>query len=82
MSDGVVVLDRDFQMIYFSRAMEKIARTTREEVLDSGKPVWEHFPHLLEVGAAEMMKRAMQGEVQRGEEIRYRFAGRRRGLFQ
>jgi PAS domain S-box-containing protein len=71
MSDGVVVLDRDFQMIYFSRAMEKIARTSREKVLGSGKPAWEHFPHLLEVGVAEMMRRAMQGEEQRGEELRY-----------
>ncbi len=71
MRDGVVVLDRDFQIIYFSQAMERIARTPRQEVLDSGKPAWEHFPHLLEVGVAEMIQRAMQGDTQVGKELPY-----------
>jgi PAS domain S-box-containing protein len=71
MGDGVVVLDRGFQMIYFSRGLERISRTSRDDILGSGKPAWEHFPHLLEVGAADMMKRAMQGETQSGRELPY-----------
>ena len=71
MGDGVVVLDSDFQMIYFSQGMEKIAKTRREAVLESGRPAWEVFPHLMEVGVADMMRRAMQGETQSGRELPY-----------
>ncbi|MDH3524677.1 MAG: PAS domain-containing protein [Acidobacteriota bacterium] len=64
MKEGVVVLDRGFRIIYFSGAMEAIANTPRAAVVDSGKPIWEHFPHLLEIGVAKLMDLAMQGEQQ------------------
>ena len=51
MGDGVVVLDSDFQMIYFSQGMEKIAEIPREAVLETGRPAWELFPHLAQSGS-------------------------------
>ncbi len=72
MSDGILVLDRDFHYTYWNRGMEKISKTPREEVVGNEKVAWEMFPHLIEVGIDEMMRKAMGGEMGREDDIPYR----------
>ena len=71
MGDGIVVLDRDFLYTYWNHAMEQISKTSKEEVLNSGKVAWDLFPHLVEQGVDEMMQKAMRGEVSQREDIPY-----------
>jgi PAS domain S-box-containing protein len=80
MSDGVLVLDRDFRYIHWNRAMERISKVPREEVINNEKVAWEIFPHLAEQGMDEMMRRAMQGEVVEREDIPYRLHDGTRGF--
>ncbi len=63
MSDGILVLDRNFNYTYWNREMERISKTPREEVINNKKKAWEIFPHLAEQGVDELMRKAMKGEV-------------------
>ena len=64
MSDGVLVLDRDFRYLHWNRAMEKISNTPRQEVVGKDQNAWELFPHLTDLGIDSMMRAAMLGEPQ------------------
>jgi len=72
MSEGLLVLDRDFHIIYWNHAMEKISRTPACELVGTDKLPWEVFPHLIEQGVDDMMRRAMQGEVVHRDNIPYK----------
>jgi PAS domain S-box-containing protein len=71
MSDGILVMNPDFQYTYWNRAMEKISKTPREELVGTDKIAWEVFPHLAEQGIDRMMREAMQGNVVTRESIPY-----------
>lgn len=72
MSDGILVLDRNFHYTYWNRAMEKISKTPRKKLIKSQQSPWETFPHLVEQGVDNMMKKAMKGELIKKENIPYR----------
>ncbi|MDY6953864.1 MAG: response regulator, partial [Thermodesulfobacteriota bacterium] len=80
MSDGILVLDRNFHYTYWNRAMERISKTSRQEVVDNGKVAWEIFPHLAKEGTAEMMKAAMGGKTVEQENIPYRLKDGTKGF--
>lgn len=69
MSDGVMVLDRNFHFLSWNRAMEELTETPRELVLRDRETPWEVFPHLEELGVVKMMRRAMAGEPQKASNL-------------
>lgn len=69
MSDGVLVLDLSGGVIYWSRGMEDVSKVPRQEIIGSGRPLWEHFPHLTENGVDEMIRCAFRGESARGVDL-------------
>jgi len=71
MSDGILVLDPNFYYTYWNRSMERISKTSRQEVVDNGKVAWEIFPHLAEEGTDKMMREAMGGKTVERENIPY-----------
>lgn len=71
MSDGVVVLDKSFRFLSWNRAMEELTDTPREAVLRNGELPWEIFPHLADLGVDQMMKGAMEGELQRATNLNH-----------
>lgn len=71
MSDGVLVLDKNFHYTYWNHAMEKISKTPKEKVVSNPKLPWEIFPHLKEAGIDKMMKHAMKGEYAHRENVPY-----------
>jgi PAS domain S-box-containing protein len=74
MTDGILALDQDFHYTLWNKAMEKISHIPREELIGTSRRPWEVFPHLVEQGVDQMMKRAMEGEVVHREDIPYRLA--------
>ncbi|MFQ5978619.1 MAG: PAS domain S-box protein [Candidatus Heimdallarchaeota archaeon] len=72
MTDGILVLDQNFHYTHWNRAMEKIAKVPREELIGTAKRPWDVFPHLSEQGVDQMMRQAMQGEEVHREDIPYR----------
>jgi PAS domain S-box-containing protein len=71
MSDGVLVLDPDCRVIYWSREMERISKVVRADIVGSGQRLWDHFPHLRENGVDQMILRALEGDSARGVELPY-----------
>lgn len=63
LSDGVLVLNESFRYVYWNRAMEALSGRSSDEMLRDERVAWEIFPHLLEQGVDQMMRRAMEGEV-------------------
>ena len=74
MSDGIMVLDGDFNITYWNLAMEKISQIQRQDAVNSGKLPWDLFPHLAEQGTDKMMKEAMAGSMVAKDDIPYRLA--------
>jgi PAS domain S-box-containing protein len=56
MSDGIMVLDEDFNITHWNRAMEKISRIPREEVINRHKPPWKVYPQFSKEGVDKMMQ--------------------------
>ncbi len=71
MSDGILVLDKEFRYTYWNDAMERISKTPREKVINSNKLPWEIFPHLKETGVDTMIHLAMEGKTGYRKEIPY-----------
>ena len=69
MSDGILVLNKDFRYTHWNKSMEKISKTPREEVVGNKSIAWEIFPHLVEFGVDKLMKKAMNGEIVHRENI-------------
>jgi len=80
MSDGIMVLDEEFNITYWNQAMENISRIQREDAVNSGKMPWDLFPHLAEQGVDKMMKEAMDGTVVSRDDIPYRLADGTQGF--
>jgi PAS domain S-box-containing protein len=74
MSDGIMVLDGDFNITYWNQAMENISKIQRQDAVNSRKLPWDLFPHLAEQGIDNMMKKAMEGTVVARDDIPYRLA--------
>ena len=72
MSDGILVLNPNFNYTYWNHKMERISKVPREELINNRKKAWEIFPHLAEQGVDEMMRKAMKGEVTKRENIPFR----------
>jgi PAS domain S-box-containing protein len=58
--DGISAFDRACRYTFWSRAMEQITGLPREKVL--GRPAFEVFPFLEDVGEDELFFRALAGE--------------------
>ena len=80
MSDGLMVLDGDFNITYWNQAMENISQIQRQDAVNSGKLPWDLFPHLSEQGIDKMMKEAMAGTVAAKDDIPYRLADGSQGF--
>ena len=80
MSDGLMVLDGDFNITYWNQAMENISQIQRQDAVNSGKLPWDLFPHLAEQGIDKMMKEAMAGTVAAKDDIPYRLADGSQGF--
>lgn len=79
MSDGILVLDREFHYLYWNRAMEKIFNVAREQLVGTAKLPWELFPHLKREGVDKLMRQAMQGKPTKKENIPYTLPDGRSG---
>ncbi len=79
-SEGLVVLDTNFQYLVWNKGMEKLTKFSRKEIMNSGKRPWEVFSYLTEVGIIDMMKESMQGKVVKRQEIPYRLQDGTRGF--
>jgi PAS domain S-box-containing protein len=73
MSDGIMVLDEDFNITHWSRSMEKISRIPREEVINRHKPPWKVYPQFSKEGVDKMMQLAMTGSVVKRDNIAHQF---------
>ncbi len=71
MTDGLAVLNKDFEITYWNRAMEDIRGVTREEVVNQKRVPWEIFPYMEEQGMDILMKRAMDGQYTGIEDARH-----------
>ena len=71
-SEGIIVLDEDFQITFWNGAMEKISKESRNKVI--GSVIWEEFPHLVEYGVDNMMRQAKAGNAVHREDIPYYLA--------
>jgi len=78
-SDGIVVLDRDFHYTYWNGSMARLSETPSDRVLGRAELPWQIFPHLAEQGVDEMMRKAMAGEVVTQSAIPYRLASGKTG---
>ncbi len=72
MSEGIVVLDRDFHFRHWSRAMERLTNVPRSELIGTGLRPWDVFPHLIKQGMDDGMRRAMGGEVVKAHDVPFR----------
>ncbi len=61
--DGLLVMDRDFHVTHWNRAMERITGVGRIEVQGVDAPPWEVFGHFADQGIDEMMRQAMDGQA-------------------
>ena len=80
MSDGVVVLDREFHFVRWNHAMERLTGVPREKLIGAKQLPWEVFPHLAEQRMDEMLQRAMRGEVVEREFIPFRVPDGKEGF--
>jgi PAS domain S-box-containing protein len=71
MTDGIVVLDRNYHITYWNKAMERISRVTHEKAMQDGKTAWKFFPGLIQKGIDNMIRQAMEGQVMRQDDIPY-----------
>jgi PAS domain S-box-containing protein len=71
MSDGIMVLDRDFHYVYWNRVMEGFTYVPREALVGRCRTPWDVFPYLTELGIEKMMRDAMSGKIVDREGIRY-----------
>ena len=80
MSDGIVVLDREFHYTHWNKVMEKISKTSQEKAISKTKRAWEIFPHLAKYGVREMMEKAMEGKISKKTNIPYQLKDRKCGF--
>ena len=73
MSDGIMVLDEEFNITHWNRAMEKISKIPREEAVNRYKPPWKVYPQLSKEGVDKMMQMAMTGSVVKRDNIEHQF---------
>ncbi len=76
MSDGILVLDKDFRFRHWNKEMEKISKVPRHELIGTDRRPWDVFPYLIEQGVDGMMRQAMAGKTARRDEIPFPPAGR------
>ncbi|HHS12334.1 MAG TPA: PAS domain S-box protein [bacterium] len=77
--DGILVLNTDYQYMYWNRRMEEISGMDRTRVLGSGRTAWDLFPHLKTVHTDDLMKKAMGGQIVTRSNIPYKLENGREG---
>ena len=68
-SEGVIVYDREFRLRLWNPYMERLTGMLVGEVL--GKIAFDLFPHLVEQGVDQLLKRALKGESVESGDIHY-----------
>ncbi|RPI73716.1 MAG: PAS domain S-box protein, partial [Desulfobacteraceae bacterium] len=71
MTDGIVVLDKNYHITYWNKAMERLSKMTHEKTIQDGKTAWNFFPGLIQKGIDHMIRQAMEGQVMRQDDIPY-----------
>jgi PAS domain S-box-containing protein len=71
MTDGIVVLDKNYHITYWNKAMERLSKMTHEKAIQDGKTAWRFFPGLIQKGIDHMIRQAMDGQVMRQDDIPY-----------
>jgi diguanylate cyclase (GGDEF)-like protein/PAS domain S-box-containing protein len=69
-SQGIVVYDTQLRYVIFNPFMEQLTGLSSGEVI--GKSALEVFPHLVEQGIDELMRRALAGETVATGDVNYR----------
>lgn len=77
--EGIFGMDRDFKLIHWNKEMESITGKKQKEVMD-GQSIFFHFPHLLENGLAEVMKKTMENQLSEPETYPYHLSNNRKGF--
>jgi PAS domain S-box-containing protein/putative nucleotidyltransferase with HDIG domain len=67
--EGIIVYDNELRYRVWNRFMEKVTGKNAEEVI--GKVSYEVFPHLVQSGIHEILKRVLEGETIRSSDIPY-----------
>ncbi|MGZ7078392.1 MAG: putative bifunctional diguanylate cyclase/phosphodiesterase [Thermoanaerobaculia bacterium] len=67
--EGIVVYDRDLRYAVWNRFMEDMTGMNAEDVI--GRKATDIFPHLVEQGVDELLRRALAGETVASPDIRY-----------
>jgi PAS domain S-box-containing protein len=76
--EGILVLDRQFRVIYWNREMEKISGKKKEDILYK-EELWTHFPHLLKNRIADTIRKTLEGGSSEPRAVPYMLEGRRDG---
>lgn len=63
MSDGIIVLDKNYHFTKWNKAMELISKIPREAVLGRKKHPWDVFNEIDENKERELLDKAMKGEL-------------------
>jgi PAS domain S-box-containing protein len=79
-ADGILAFDRECRYTYWNAAMERLWGVPADQVL--GRPAFELFPFLVEIGEDQYFRRALAGEEVWSRTRPYRVAGsNRQGFF-
>ncbi|MDY7000549.1 MAG: PAS domain S-box protein [Thermodesulfobacteriota bacterium] len=63
-TNGLFVLNKEFQVVLWNPAMEKISNVSKDKVIKiESKKLWDFFPHVKDVGTDKLLQRAMAGET-------------------
>lgn len=76
--EGILVLDRQFKVIYWNREMEKISGKKKEDILYK-EELWTHFPHLHKNRIADTIRKTLEGGYSEPRAVPYLLEGRREG---
>jgi two-component system CheB/CheR fusion protein len=78
--DGILAFDRDYKLIVWNLAMERIFGVRRDDAL--GREVFEILPFFKETGDDELLARAMSGKSVVSEDRPYATRAGRKGFFE
>jgi PAS domain S-box-containing protein len=79
LEDGIVVIGKDFRFTYWSKRLAQITGIPARDVLENKEKAWEQFPYLEQIGIEAEMKKAMQGQVVRINDIPFSRSNNEKG---
>jgi two-component system cell cycle sensor histidine kinase/response regulator CckA len=80
MSDGILVIDQDYHLMYLNQAMKNIFRINESDTLQCAKTPRQILRHLGQLGAGETIQKAMSGEVIASDDVPYDFNDETQGF--